>query len=109
MLHVRESEIEGMRAPAPHARTLKHAVAPWAEGSSALWVGFSIIDRTSSSNPHHHGNEEIFIVISGEGSVVVGDEVEPISPGSVVRVPPSTVHQLVNDGDTELKVACVAS
>jgi mannose-6-phosphate isomerase-like protein (cupin superfamily) len=109
MEHIREIDVEGVRAPAPHARTLKHIVAPWTVGSDAMWVGFSLVDPGSSSNPHRHRNEEIFIVLEGAGRAVVDDESADISAGSVVRVPPSALHQLVNEGSGILKVACVAS
>jgi mannose-6-phosphate isomerase-like protein (cupin superfamily) len=109
VLHRDERDVEGVRAPAPHSRTLKHMVAPWTGGSEAMWVGFSIIDEHSSSNPHHHSNEEIFIVVEGSGRVIVDGEQAPISPGSVVRVAPGQQHQLVNEGEGVLKVACAAS
>jgi len=109
VLHVRDTDIDGVRAGAPHARTLKHLIAPWTVGSDAMWVGFSIVDTNSSSNPHEHSNEEIFIVLEGHGRAVVNDEADMISPGSVVRVPPGARHQLINDGTGVLKVACVAS
>jgi mannose-6-phosphate isomerase-like protein (cupin superfamily) len=109
MLRVTEADVEGVRAAAPHARTLKHMVAPWLGGSDSLWVGFSLVDEGSSSNPHHHDNEEIFIVVDGTGQVVVDDERAPLTRGTVVRIPPGAVHQLVNCGAGVLKVACVAS
>src|SRR5260221_636536 len=109
VLHVRESELEGVRAPAPNARTLKHAVTQGGDGSEAMWVGFSLVDEGSSSNRHHHGNEEVFIVMEGTGRICVEDESVDVSPGSVVRVPPGVDHQLVNEGTGVLKVACIAS
>jgi mannose-6-phosphate isomerase-like protein (cupin superfamily) len=109
MLHREESQVEGVRAPAPHSRTLKHMVAPWAGGSDAMWMGYSVIDEGSSSNPHQHPNEEMFIVVEGSGRVIVGGEEAPVSAGTVVRVPSGQSHQLVNEGTGVLKVACVAS
>jgi hypothetical protein len=29
MIHVREPDVSGVRVPGPHARTLKHLLAPW--------------------------------------------------------------------------------
>ena len=105
MKHVREHEVEGFRAPAPHARTLKHLAAPWTIGSQNLWLGMSKIDPGSSSNPHHHDvQEEIFYVVSGHGQIVVGEERADVEPGSVVVVPPGQTHYLVNTSDETLKV-----
>ncbi|MGD0985757.1 MAG: cupin domain-containing protein [Acidimicrobiales bacterium] len=109
MIHVREADLDGVRVPTPHSRTIKHAIAPWGQGSEAIWVGFALVDEGSTSNRHHHDNEEIFIVMEGEGRICVGDESVEVAPGSVVRVPPTTDHQLVNRGEGVFKVAAIAS
>lgn len=106
MKHVHAHEVEGIRAPAPNSRTLKHLLAPWTTGSEQLWIGLSEIDSHSCSNPHSHPNEEAFFVISGYGDVVVGDEREQIGPGSAVLVPGGTTHQLVNTSAEVLRVLC---
>ena len=110
MKHVKEHEVEGVRAPAPHARTLKHLAAPWTIGSQNLWVGMSKVDPGSSSNPHHHDvQEEIFFVVSGHGKIVVDGEEAIVEPGSVVVVPPGSEHYLVNTTDETLKVLAAVS
>ena len=110
MKHVREQDVVGSRAPAPHARTLKHLAAPWTVGSRNLWVGLSEVDPGSSSNPHsHEENEEILYVVSGGGYVHVNDEREAIGPGSVIVIPPGSTHRLENPGNEVLKVLCSVS
>ena len=110
MKHIREHEVEGVRAPEPHARTLKHLAAPWTVGSQHMWVGMSKVDPGSSSNPHHHDvQEEIFFVVSGHGEIVVDDERAAVEPGSVVVVPPGATHCLINTGDETLKVLATVS
>ena len=107
---IRESEVAGVRMAAPHARTLKHLVAPWTLGSQNLWVGMTKIDPNSSSNPHRHPRqEEVFYVVSGRGSISVGGELAAIEPGVLVLVPLDAEHQLVNDGDETLKVLSAVS
>jgi mannose-6-phosphate isomerase-like protein (cupin superfamily) len=106
--HVHASDVPGLRAPAPHARTLKHLVAPWTLGSSNLWVGLSEIDVGSSSNRHAHDNEEVFFVLAGRGDVEIGDDRAAIEPGSAVLVPSGSPHRLVNTGDELLRVLCCA-
>jgi mannose-6-phosphate isomerase-like protein (cupin superfamily) len=108
--HVREQDVEGVRAPAPNARTLKHLAAPWTIGSEKLWVGLSEVDAGSSSNLHvHEKNEEVFYIVSGTGHVEVDDERQQVGPGSVVVIPPGSKHCLINDGDETLKVLCSVS
>ena len=110
MNHTHESDVEGIRAPEPNPRTLKHLAAPWTNGSKNLWVGLSEVDPGSESNAHSHkNNEEIFYVVSGEGYIVVGDERQAVSAGSVVLAPPGKMHQLQNPGSEILKVLCSAS
>ncbi len=110
MKHVKEHEVEGVRADPPYARTLKHLIAPWTVGAERMWVGMSKVDPSSRSNPHSHAHqEEIFFVVSGRGEIVVGSERASVEPGSVVVVPPTITHSLVNGGDETLKVLSIVS
>ena len=51
-----------------------------------------------------HAQEEVFVVISGTLTVLLGDEPERVDlgPGGVVRVEPMTALQLRNESDEEL-------
>jgi uncharacterized cupin superfamily protein len=51
-----------------------------------------------------HAQEEVFIVISGTLTVLLGDEPERVDlgPGGIVRVEPMTALQLRNESDEEL-------
>jgi len=110
MKHIKENEVEGERFPPPYARTIKHLAAPWTLGIQNLWIGLSIIDPRSSSNPHAHGDrEEIFFVISGHGKIRVGPEEDFIEPGSCIYVPIGHIHQLINPGNEALKVIAATS
>lgn len=54
----------------------------------------------------HHANEEMFFVVSGEGSYRFGTEIFPIRTGDVIAAPSgdaSTAHQIVNTSDAELR------
>lgn len=110
MKHIKEHEVKGEQLPPPYAREIRHLIAPWTVDSHRLWVGVVIMGQGSSSNPHVHDDaEEIWYVIGGTGRVRVGEEEEEIGPGSCVLIPPKTVHQLMNTGQTELKVIAVTS
>ena len=46
-----------------------------------------------SSRGHKHGEqEEVYVVVAGSGSVLLGDEVVDLEPWDAVRVPPETVR-----------------
>jgi mannose-6-phosphate isomerase-like protein (cupin superfamily) len=86
-------DIQGTRFPAPHARTIKHLLAPWTAGSAQLWLGVSELGAGSSSNPHAHPQqEEAFVVLSGSGTIRVAGTSVPVRAGSVVLVAPGEQH-----------------
>ena len=56
---------------------------------------------------HSHPNgEEVIYIITGTGRVLVGEDVSPVGPGSVVLFPQGVVHMLHNTGADEMKVVC---
>jgi uncharacterized cupin superfamily protein len=55
---------------------------------------------------NHHANEEMFYVVSGEGTYRVGDASFPIREGDVICAPPgdaASAHQVVNNSADELR------
>ena len=59
----------------------------------------------------HLVNEEMFFIIEGSGRLRLGDETWPLKAGDVVAVPPGpdTPHQILNDGEAELKYLCIST
>ncbi len=49
--------------------------------------------------PHSHPFEQIAICVQGRMNYHVGDDVFEMTPGSMLRVPPHTVHYAVPVGD----------
>ena len=54
----------------------------------------------------HRESEEIYLVASGSGRMLLGDETRPIAAGDCVVIPPGTVHRLWADPDAPLVVVC---
>ena len=55
---------------------------------------------------NHLGNDEMFVVLEGEGTYRFGDGEHAVAAGSVCGAPkggPETAHQLINTGSTTLK------
>jgi quercetin dioxygenase-like cupin family protein len=50
-------------------------------------------------NPHRHDFEQLAICIEGRFNYHVGDEVFLMTPGSMLRVPPHTLHYVEPVGD----------
>jgi uncharacterized cupin superfamily protein len=63
-----------------------------AAGSQATGLGHGILEPGSLSAPFHchSAEEEIFVVLDGEGTLLLGDDEHPIRRGSVVGRPPGT-------------------
>src|SRR4051794_25927327 len=61
-------------------------------GARASGLGLLVIaPRSLSYPPHcHSAEEELFVVLDGEGTLLLGDEEHPVRAGSVVARPPGT-------------------
>ncbi|MGN1263218.1 MAG: cupin domain-containing protein, partial [Prevotella sp.] len=56
---------------------------------------------------HHKQNEEVYVVLSGEGHFILdGDELE-VASGSVVRIAPEVSRNLKSTGSEQLKYICI--
>lgn len=68
---------------------------------------FAICDTRNLARfePHYHISEtEMYIVLQGTGTQVVGGQVQQIEPGSIVVIPPETAHFTVPDKDLVMAV-----
>lgn len=60
-----------------------------------------------ATTPHHHvKTEEIYYILSGQGSICVGGETRQVGPGDAIAIPPGASHQITNPGPEELKFLC---
>ncbi len=50
----------------------------------------------------HKQNEEIYIILSGEGKFQVDDDVFPISEGSIIKVNPNGQRSMINNSDNDM-------
>lgn len=77
-------------------------------GATKLGCQLHIVPPGKKAFPRHahHANEEMFFVVSGEGTYRLGEETYPIREGDVIGAPAgdaSTAHQIVNTGSAELR------
>jgi len=69
-------------------------------GSQGLWAGVTIVAPQTASGVHHHGaTETIIYVVSGQGLMRWGEQMEfeqQVEPGDFIYVPPFAAHQEIN-------------
>jgi mannose-6-phosphate isomerase-like protein (cupin superfamily) len=53
---------------------------------------------------HHHTYDEVVYVVEGNGYFHIGDERQPIGPGSCIHLPPYLTHCLENAGPGPMRV-----
>ena len=86
-----------------------------ARGTAARKLGASIdiLAPGKVGCPYHlhHAQEEMFVVLEGEGTLRVAGELLPVCTGDVVFVPagPEYPHQLINTSDAPLKYLSVST
>ena len=78
-----------------------------------LGCGVVILEPGEKAWPYHlhYGIEEMFFVLSGEGSIRYDNETYPIKEGDVIHTPTGegTAHQIINTSSSPLKYLAISS
>jgi uncharacterized cupin superfamily protein len=86
-----------------------------AEGTAALKLGASVdtVAPGMRSCPYHfhYAQEEMFIVLEGEGTLRVAGEMLPIRAGDVIFIPPGPAypHHILNTSAAPLKYLSIGT
>ncbi len=85
-------------------------IAPLSEvlGMSGLGAMFVVVEPGKRAFPFHNhlGNDEMFVILDGEGTYRFGSNSFPVKAGDVCAAPrggPDTAHQLINSGSGPLR------
>jgi quercetin dioxygenase-like cupin family protein len=54
----------------------------------------------------HRDAEEIIFVTSGEGQILIGDVVNPLTPGDAIIIPRGVPHLIRNIGREKMRLIC---
>ena len=60
----------------------------------------------------HHGEEEMFLILEGEGELRFGDRRYPLRPHDVIACPPGgpeVAHQIINTGATTMRYLALST
>jgi mannose-6-phosphate isomerase-like protein (cupin superfamily) len=72
------------------------------------FVDYAVVPPGASIGIHTHGNnEELYLVLEGEGLLHLDGEEFRVGPGSVILNRPKGTHGLRNDGEEALKIFVV--
>lgn len=98
-----------------HGENFEAETAPVANQINAKQLGYRVTrlpPRKRAWPLHaHYVNEEMFFVLSGSGTVRIGEGSYPISEGDFISAPanPEEPHQIINTSDSTLTYICVST
>jgi mannose-6-phosphate isomerase-like protein (cupin superfamily) len=66
-------------------------------------MGVVVLEPNGGQVPwHNQEQEEVYMILQGEGEICVGSEKQTIKEGQAVFLPPTVFHQLTNTGTEPL-------
>lgn len=99
-----------VRAPHYNARGARLATGTAAH---KLGASFDVLEPGKCGCPYHlhHAQEEMFIILEGQGTLRVAGEMLPISAGDVIFIPPGPEypHQIINTSQAPLKYYSIST
>ncbi|MBB4065495.1 cupin domain-containing protein [Gellertiella hungarica] len=83
-------------------------------GLRNLGIAYSEVAPGKSGCPfhNHHVEDELFVILEGEGTYRIGHERIPVRAGHVLGAPaggPDTAHQLINTGSVPLRYLSIST
>lgn len=100
----------------PATGHFEHSYAVVSEriGAQRLGYNLSVVPPGKRVCPFHNHrvNEEMFLILDGEGTLRFGDAEYPLRPHDVIACPPGgreVAHQIINTGDRDLKYLALST
>lgn len=100
-------EEKGVEIPAPFQRTIKVFFAPEKEGVEDLTFTHALIPPQGKTDYHTHDRAELIYIVTGSGICLHDGEETPITADMALWVPAGEMHQMINTGYEQLKLATV--
>jgi quercetin dioxygenase-like cupin family protein len=97
------SELPGYSPPA-HTGTVNRRLVGREFGAGFEMVLGHVAPGGEASRHYHRTEAQIVYIVKGEAEVALGDELpRRCGPGTVIRIPPGLVHEVVTVGETALE------
>jgi quercetin dioxygenase-like cupin family protein len=87
-----------------NGRLVAVLASPDLGNATHLAAGLSVLGPGVSTPTHSHLAEEVAVIISGSGRIVVGGTPVAVREGDIVLAPPGAPHRTEADGDCALHV-----
>lgn len=103
-------------SPLKHQEIFEAHIGPMAQhiGGRHLGCNLTIVPPGKKAFPRHshHANEEMFFILEGEGTYVLGEDHYPARAGDLLMGPiggPEVAHQIINTSDAPLKYLAIST
>ena len=73
---------------------------------TVTWVD---VEPGSAQRPHSHAPEQVYVILRGEGKMMVGGEERLVGEGDLIHIPPDTAHGIENTSDGVLTYVSAAT
>jgi len=70
-------------------------------------LALAAVAEGEQSLPHRLATSEVYYILSGTGTMHVGDEIEPVHAGQTIYIPPGKVQWIENVGRAPLAFLCI--
>jgi mannose-6-phosphate isomerase-like protein (cupin superfamily) len=95
----RDQALDLMAEYPGYGEMLSYTRALGAEQAALTWRRMPSGTGGKGSYGHrHHTQEELYLVLAGEVKAKIGDDLVTLGPGTALRVAPSAVRSIHNDG-----------
>lgn len=85
----------------PH-KVLFRDLYPWEQiDETPFGASLAVVEGGGQTMVHSHHPAETFIICSGRGTMTINEETSQVAAGDVIYLPPGSVHNLMNDSETE--------
>ncbi|WP_039455602.1 cupin domain-containing protein [Candidatus Jidaibacter acanthamoebae] len=82
---------------------------PWEGTAKTSWgSGWVKLAPGEFTTPHNHSMSEIFIIISGQGTMTIGSDYTEVGKGDLIFIDANKTHHIRNTNANELlEVICI--
>lgn len=112
IINLDDVEFDDVEANGPY--TSSRALFSARIGAKQLGYNLTVLPPGKVQCPFHchHGEEEMFLILEGEGELRFGTERHPIRQHDVIACPtggPEVAHQIINTGTTTMRYLAVSN